>query len=88
MTGQKVPDIIIDTDLRGQLNELMDKINETMHITGQPPCPLNIVTVLMFPFCCLSPIVCMDKRNHNKRIKMIDEAKQKFNDNYGNFCYK
>ena len=83
--GQVIPTIIFENGLQGQLNELMDKINETMHKTGQPPCPLNIVTFLMFPMCCLSPVVCMEQRNHNKRIKIINDAKQKFNEIYGKF---
>ena len=83
--GQIIPAIIFENGLQGQLNELMDTINETMHKTGQPPCPLNIVTFSMFPLCCLSPVFCMEQRNHKKRIKIINDAKQKFNEIYGKF---
>ena len=61
----------------------MEKINTTMYKTGQPPCPINILTFLMIPFCCLSPVCWMTERNHNKRLDGVNKAKQKFNEDYG-----
>jgi hypothetical protein len=61
----------------------MENINTTMYKTGQPPCPINILTFLMIPFCCLSPVCWMTERNHNKRLDGVNKAKQKFNEDYG-----
>ena len=81
--GQDLPDIIVEKDLGEKLHEFMEKINTTMYKTGQPPCPINILTFLMIPFCCLSPVCWMTERNHNKRLDGVNKAKQKFNEDYG-----
>ena len=81
--GQDLPDIIVEKNLGEKLHEFMEKINTTMYKTGQPPCPINILTFLMIPFCCLSPVCWMTERNHNNRLDGVNKAKQKFNEDYG-----
>ena len=83
ISGQEIPDIIIEHGLQEHLTEMMETIDKIMRKTGQPPCPLNILTIMMFPLCCLSPVCYIAAKNHNKRLVGITEAKQKFNENYG-----
>ena len=81
--GQDFPDIIVEKNLGEKLHEFMERINTKMYETGQPPCPINILTFLMIPFCCLSPVCWMTERNHNKRLDGVNKAKQEFNEDYG-----